>query len=146
MAEYEAWFATLPLRPLFDPDEGRYAEIPREMLVSGDWVTPRLNGIKYFEKPPLQYWATAALYRRSALLAAAHHEVFPQIEGLRVNPQLHALLEAPSILLVELVRGRLEGLGPVSAESLAVTLSVRRSSRRRARDGRREVGRAQMPA
>jgi 4-amino-4-deoxy-L-arabinose transferase-like glycosyltransferase len=33
------------------------------MAQSGDWVTPRLNGIKYFEKPPLQYWATAAAYR-----------------------------------------------------------------------------------
>ena len=57
-----AWFATLQARPMLDPDEGRYAEIPREMVASGDWLTPRLDGLKYFEKPPLQYWATAAAY------------------------------------------------------------------------------------
>ncbi len=58
-----AWFGSLDYRKLIKPDEGRYAEIAREMAVSGDWVTPRLNGIKYFEKPPLQYWATAAAFR-----------------------------------------------------------------------------------
>ncbi len=57
-----AWFATISVRPLLDPDEGRYAEIPREMLVSGDWLTPRFDDLKYLEKPPLQYWATAATY------------------------------------------------------------------------------------
>jgi 4-amino-4-deoxy-L-arabinose transferase-like glycosyltransferase len=56
------WFAPLGERRLFHPDEGRYAEIPREMVASGDWLTPRLNGIKYFEKPALQYWATAAAF------------------------------------------------------------------------------------
>ena len=57
------WFAGLDHRALTRPDEGRYSEIPREMAVTGDWVTPRLNGLKYFEKPPLQYWATAAAFK-----------------------------------------------------------------------------------
>ena len=49
-------------RKLANPDEGRYSEIAREMATSGDFVTPRLNGLKYFEKPPLQYWATAVAF------------------------------------------------------------------------------------
>jgi 4-amino-4-deoxy-L-arabinose transferase-like glycosyltransferase len=57
-----AWFGTLEQRRLINPDEGRYSEIPREMVASGDWLTPRLNGIKYFEKPALQYWATATAF------------------------------------------------------------------------------------
>ena len=58
-----AWFGTLGLRPLYKADESRYAEIPREMAASGDWITPRLNGLKYFEKPPLQYWTTAVFFK-----------------------------------------------------------------------------------
>lgn len=57
------WCGNLEYRKLSLSDEGRYSEIPRYMAQSGDWTTPRLNGIKYFEKPPLQYWATAASYR-----------------------------------------------------------------------------------
>jgi len=45
---------------LWEPDEGRYAEIAREMVVSGDYVTPRDDFELYFEKPPLVYWAEAA--------------------------------------------------------------------------------------
>ncbi len=50
-------------RKLANPDEGRYSEISREMAATGDFVTPRLNGIKYFEKPPMQYWATAVSFK-----------------------------------------------------------------------------------
>ncbi|HEY4974783.1 MAG TPA: phospholipid carrier-dependent glycosyltransferase, partial [Steroidobacteraceae bacterium] len=57
------WFLPLERPHLFDPDEGRYAEIPREMVASGDWVTPRLDAIKYFEKPPLGYWASASAFK-----------------------------------------------------------------------------------
>lgn len=46
--------------PLIDPDEGRYAEIPREMIQAGDLITPTLNHVKYFEKPPMLYWLNAA--------------------------------------------------------------------------------------
>jgi 4-amino-4-deoxy-L-arabinose transferase-like glycosyltransferase len=54
-----AWLWPSASRTLVRPDEGRYTEIAREMALSGDYVTPTLNGLKYFEKPPLQYWATA---------------------------------------------------------------------------------------
>ncbi len=46
-------------RALWRPDEGRYSEIPRAMVESGDYITPRLNGVKYFEKPALFYWMQA---------------------------------------------------------------------------------------
>ncbi len=74
------WFGTLEYSKLVKPDEGRYAEIAREMAVSGDWVTPRLNDLKYFEKPPLQYWATATAYK----LFGEHHwtsRLWPALTG-----------------------------------------------------------------
>ena len=57
-----AWFCALSARPLSEPDEGRYAEVAREMWVSGDWLTPRLDGFDFFDKPPLHYWASAIAY------------------------------------------------------------------------------------
>jgi hypothetical protein len=63
LAALVIWCGNLEYRKLALSDEGRYSEIPRFMAQSGDWLTPRLNGIKYFEKPPLQYWATAAAYK-----------------------------------------------------------------------------------
>ncbi len=57
-----AWFGVLDYRHLVASDEGRYGEIAREMYATGDWLTPRYNGYKYFEKPPLQGWMTAIAY------------------------------------------------------------------------------------
>jgi 4-amino-4-deoxy-L-arabinose transferase-like glycosyltransferase len=57
-------FVTLGAYPLLDPTEGRYAEIPREMLATGDWVVPYLhNGQPFLGKPPLMFWTTAVSYR-----------------------------------------------------------------------------------
>lgn len=53
------WLVPLGTRALITPDEGRYATLSLGMLQSGDWITPRLNGLLYFEKPPLQYWGGA---------------------------------------------------------------------------------------
>jgi 4-amino-4-deoxy-L-arabinose transferase-like glycosyltransferase len=48
---------------LFEPDEGRYAEIPREMLARGEWTVPYLLGEPYLDKPPLLYWLVMGSYR-----------------------------------------------------------------------------------
>ena len=52
-------FAFIGTRGLWEPDEGRYAEAAREMIVSGDFMTPTLGGQPHFAKPPLSYWLIA---------------------------------------------------------------------------------------
>ena len=64
------WLAfTAWLRPLTLPDEGRYVGVAWDMLRTGDWLTPRLDGLPFFHKPPLFYWITA-----SAMSAFGLHE------------------------------------------------------------------------
>ena len=104
------WFGALDERELFHPDEGRYAEIPREMVASGDWITPRLNGLKYFEKPVLQYWITAVSY-----LALGEQEFVA-----RLWPALSGFL---TLVLVYYMGRRVAGVraGVVAAAALATT-------------------------
>src|SRR5476649_2318372 len=84
---------------LAEPDETRYAEIPREMLAAGDFVVPRLNGLPYFEKPPLLYWANAASFR-----------VFGQTPWAARLPTRLAGLGTTLLLVLAAGRRRREGL------------------------------------
>lgn len=88
-------------RPLHVPDEGRYVEISREMAATGDYLTPRLNGVKYFEKPALFYW-----------IEAFSIELFGLREfTLRLWPALFALLGCLAVAAAGArLFGRLTGL------------------------------------
>lgn len=60
---YLCFFARLDALGLVGPDEPRYASVARAMAESGDWITPRLDGEPWLEKPVLYYWAAAAVFR-----------------------------------------------------------------------------------
>ena len=54
---YTLWLGTYPV---FTPEEGRYSEVAREMVTAGDYITPRINGVTFLDKPILHYWLQAA--------------------------------------------------------------------------------------
>jgi 4-amino-4-deoxy-L-arabinose transferase-like glycosyltransferase len=98
-------------RPLSVPDEGRYVEIPREMVQTGDYLTPRLDDVKYFEKPVLFYWLEAFAIKLFGL-----KEFF-----LRLWPALFALLGCVAVYCAgRRLYGRRSGL--VAAVVLASSI------------------------
>ena len=71
---YFLYFFGLTNIGLLGPDEPRYAAVSREMARSGDWVTPRLGGEPWFEKPALLYWMEGAAFR-----AGLHEDLAPRL-------------------------------------------------------------------
>jgi 4-amino-4-deoxy-L-arabinose transferase-like glycosyltransferase len=105
------WFATIGQRALIHPDEGRYAELSLGMLQSGDWLTPRLNDLLYFEKPALQYW-----------MGAISFIVFGINEfAARFWPALTGIL---SVLAVGLTARRIWGSGQYAALTMGGSVWV----------------------
>lgn len=94
-------------RPMGVPDEGRYAEISRWMVQSGDWLVPRLDGIPFFHKPPLLHWINAPLL---ALLGV-------HVWVARLGPALHAAL-----MLLALYWSARAALGELFARRAAIML------------------------
>ena len=70
-ALYLAYFHNLGAIGLVGPDEPRYAWIARDMMETGDWVTPRLYGKPWFEKPVLYYWGAALSFKLFGVNEAA---------------------------------------------------------------------------
>ncbi len=86
-----AYALMLFYRGLLDPDEGRYAEIAREMVTTGHWGKMRLLGYRYYEKPPLTYWLLASAIKACGATAAAVR-IPLLINILLVIGLLHALI------------------------------------------------------
>lgn len=101
-------YPTLNFR-LLEPDEGRYAEIPREMLAKNEWIVPSLQGQPYLDKPPLLYWLVMASYSAFGVSEAA----------ARLIP---AMATHATILLIYLLGRR--SLGERSAFWGALLLSI----------------------
>ena len=128
---------TLGVRPLQVPDEARYGIIPAQMVESGDWLSLRLAGFRFYEKPPLVYWITAtsisafgenavairlpsAIAACGAALVAAWCAV--RITGRREIGPLAFLVQATTVM--PMVLGTVTTLDPWFACMVAVTMGA----------------------
>src|SRR6186997_3134951 len=75
---YAIWMGSYPL---FTPDEGRYSEVAREMVASGDYITPRVDGVAFLDKPILYYWLQATAIQLFGINEWALR-IFPGLFGI----------------------------------------------------------------
>ncbi|MFM8640084.1 MAG: phospholipid carrier-dependent glycosyltransferase [Planctomycetota bacterium] len=128
---------TLGVRPMVVPDEPRYGIIPAEMVARGDWLTLRMNGLAYWEKPPLGYWLTAASISvlgetpfairlpsalASCVTALCAAWLAARISGRREDGPLAFLVQATT--LGPLVLGTVALLDPPFAACIALTMAA----------------------
>jgi len=104
-------FSGLGKRPLISPAEARYALVAREMLESGDWIQPRLNHVRFDEKPPLTFWSVAASY-----------QVFGFTEFASRAPS--ALAYVGTVLLTFLLAFELAGRGAAAPAAFVYATSL----------------------
>ena len=112
--------------PLSEPDEVRYAEIPREMLELRDWVTPHLDYVKYFEKPPLVYWATAVTFSwlGTGELAARLPSLLAGMATLALTVWLAANMYGASTAVLTLPILALGPLFAICAQTLTLDMTL----------------------
>lgn len=84
------YIVPLGVRPVVLPDEFRYAQISREMIASGDWIVPHLNGLRYFEKPVMGYWLEGASIKTFGKTGFAIR--FPSAVGVGISALMIFLL------------------------------------------------------
>src|SRR5262249_37949647 len=94
--------------PFDDPGEGQQAEITREMMTGGDWITLRLNGVRYFDKPPVLYWLSATSFwllgsseaaaRLAPLLGVTRAVAATALLGARLSGASGGLIAAGALL------------------------------------------------
>ncbi|HEY7648157.1 MAG TPA: glycosyltransferase family 39 protein, partial [Methylomirabilota bacterium] len=96
------YFAGLGEAPFLDPPEGFHAEIAREMAENGDWLTPRLDGVRYFDKPPLEHWLMGTSFTLGGVspFTARVWSALAAVACAAVTAQIGVLLGGPRVGLL----------------------------------------------
>ena len=129
---YAGYFRHLGAIGFVGPDEPRYAWVAREMAESGDWVTPRLYGQPWFEKPPLYYWGAALSFKlfgvseTAARLPSAVSALFATLALTWLAWRIYGEAAARWLLLVLPTTAAMIGFAHAAAPDMpfAATLSV----------------------